>query len=141
MSDKAEKFNKFFSNIGKATYERTQHSLRDPHDRTVNNRNPARREGACFRPELVDINTIILTIKSLKETKAVGSDGIPLKFLKDALPIIISYLTCIINTSLATGIFPTACKHAMVVPLFKSGDINNVNNYRSISFLPRKNRC
>ncbi len=146
MSDKAEEFNKFFSNIGKGTYERTQHSLRDPHNRTVNYRNPAPREGACFRPEPVDTNTVILTIKSLKETKAVGSDGITLRFLKDALPVIISYFTCINNTSLATGIFPTAWKHAMVVLLFKSDDINSVNNYRPISLLPiiskiRKNRC
>ncbi len=125
----------FFSNIGKATYERTQHSLRDPHNRTLNNRNPARGEGACFRPEPVDTDTVILTIKSLQETKAVGSDGIPLRFLKDALPVIISYLTCIINTSLTTGIFPTAWKHALVVPLFKSGDINSVNNYRPISLM------
>ncbi len=108
MSYEAEEFKMFFSNIGKATYERTQLSFRDPHNRTVNNSNPALREGACFRPEPVDTDTVMLTIKSLKETKAVGSDGIPLWFLKDALPVIISYLTCIINTSLATGIFPTA---------------------------------
>ncbi len=103
MSDKAEEFNKFFSDIGKATYERTQHSLRDPQNSTVNNRNPSLREGACFRPEPVDTNTVILTIKSLKETKAVGSDDIPLRCLKDALPVIISYLTCLINTSLCSG--------------------------------------
>ncbi len=72
MSDKAEEFNEFFffSNIGKTTYERTQQSLRGPHDKTVNNRNPVLREGACFRPEPVDTDTVILTIRSLKETKA-----------------------------------------------------------------------
>ncbi len=136
MSDKTEEFNKFSSNIGKATYERTQHSLRGPHDRTVSNHNPVLREGACFRPEPVDTDTVILTIKSLKETKAVGSDSIPLRFLKDALPVIISCLTCIINAYLATVTFPTACKHALVVTLFKSGDINSVYNYRPISLLP-----
>ncbi len=136
MSDKAEEFNKFFSNIGKTTYERTQHSLRGLHDTTVNNHNPLLREGACFRPEPVDTDTVILTIKSIKETKAVASDAIPLRFLIDVLPVIISYITCIINASLATGIFPTAWKHAMVVPLLKSGDSNTVNNYRPISFLP-----
>ncbi len=136
MSDKAEEFNKFFSSLGKTTYERTQHSLRGPHDTTVTNHNPVLREGACFRPEPVDTDTVILTIKSLKETKAVGSDGIPLRFLKDALTVIISYITCIINTSLVMGIFPKAWKHAMVVPLFKSGDSNSINYYRPISLLP-----
>ncbi len=136
MSDKAEEVNKFFSNIGKTTYERTQHSLRGPHDTTVNNHNPVMREGACFRPEPVDTDTAVLTIKSLKETKAVGSDSTPLRFLIDALPVIISYITCIINTPLATDIFPKAWKREMVVPLFKSGDSNSVNNYRPILLLP-----
>ncbi len=116
MSDKAEKFNKFFSNISITTYERTQHSLLGPHDTTVNN--PVLREGACLRPEPVDTDIVILTIKDLKETKAVGSHGIPLRFLIDALPVIISYIACMINTSLVTGVFPKAWKHAMVVPLF-----------------------
>ncbi len=102
----------------------------------VNNRNPVLMEDACFRPEPVDTDTVILTIKSLKETKTVGSYGIPLRFLKDAMPVTILYITCIINTFLATSIFPKAWKHAMVVPLFKSGDINSVNNYRPISLLP-----
>ncbi len=123
----------FFSNIGKTTYERTQHSLCGPHDITVNNSNPVLREGACFKAEPVDTDTVILTIKNLKETKAVGSDGIPLRFLKDAMPIMISYITYIINISLVTDIFPKAWKHAVVVPLLKCGDINSVNNYRPIS--------
>ncbi len=103
---------------------------------SVHNHNPVLREGACFRPEPVGTDTVKLTIKSLKETKAVGCDGILLWFLLDALPVIISYITCIINTSLGTGIFPKAWKHAMVVPIFKNGDCNNVNNYRPISLLP-----
>ncbi len=134
--DKAEEFNMFFSDIGKTTYERTQHSLLAPHDTTVNNHDPVVRKGACFRPEPVDTDTVILTIKSLKETKAVGSDGIPLRFLIDLLPVIISYITCIIYTSLATGIFSKAWKHAMVVALYKSGDSNSINNYKPISLLP-----
>ncbi len=136
MSDKAEEFNKFFLNIGRGTYERTQHSLSGLHDTTVSNHNPVLREAACFRPEPVDTDTVILTIKSLKDTKAVGSGAIPPRFLIDALPVIIPYITCIINTSLATDIFSKAWKHAMVVPLFKSGDSNSVNNYRPISLLP-----
>ncbi len=61
MSDKAQEINKLFSNIGKTTYERTQHSTRGPHDTTVNYHNPVLREGGCFRPEPVDIDTVILT--------------------------------------------------------------------------------
>ncbi len=65
MSDKSEEFNKFFSHIGETTYERTQHSLCGPHDKTVNNHHPVLREGPCFRSEPVDTDTVIITIKSL----------------------------------------------------------------------------
>ncbi len=107
-----------------------------PHDLTVNNRNPLLRQDACFRPEPVYTDTVTLTIENLKEKKAVGSYGIPLRFLKDALLATIPYTTCINNTTLATGIFPKAWKYTVVVPLFKSGDINSVNNYGPISLLP-----
>ena len=89
-----------------------------------------------FRPQPVDTNTVILTVKSLNETRSVGSDGISLKFVKDALYIIVFYLTFIINTSIATGVFPHAWKKAHVIPLFKKGDFNDVNNFRPISILP-----
>ena len=89
-----------------------------------------------FRPQPVDTDTIILTIKGLKDTSSVGSDGIPLTFVEDSLSVIAFYLTCIVNTSIVTGIYPTTWKHAVVVPLFKSGDTNDFNNYRPISLLP-----
>ncbi len=59
-----------------------------------------------------------------------------MRFIKNALYFIAFYLTCIINTSIVTGVFPTSWKHALVVPLFKSGDSNDMNNYRPISLLP-----
>ncbi len=104
-------------------------------------------ESNYFRPQSVDTNTVILAVKDLKQTNFVGSDDIQLKFVKDALYIIAFYLTCILNTSLVTGVFPTAWKHAIVVPIYKYGDTENVNNYRAISLLPviskilEKNSC
>ncbi len=65
-------------------------------------------ESNYFRPQPVDTITVILAVKDLKQTNPVGSDDIQLKFVKDALYIIAFYLTCIINTSLVTGVFPTA---------------------------------
>ncbi len=136
-TDDAAKFNNFFANIGKNTFNTTQQTL------LMNNVSPLDRQPSeyrettvKFRPKPVDINTLILIIKGLKETKAVGSDGISLKFIKDALCVIAFYLTCIINTSIVTGVFPQAWKHALVIPMFKTGDPNNVHNYRPISLLP-----
>ena len=41
----------------------------------------------------------------------------------------------IVNLSLSTGEVPLLMKTAKVVPIFKSGDPTDVNNYRPISLL------
>ena len=45
-------------------------------------------------------------------------------------------ITVLINNSFYHGIFPDELKLARVVPIFKSGDSSNINNYRPISILP-----
>ncbi len=81
-----------------------------------------------FRPKQLDTDTVILMIKSLKETRSVGSGCISLNFIKDGLYVIAFYLTSIINTSLVTGTFPQAWTHDFVIPVFKNGDPDKVNN-------------
>ena len=56
--------------------------------------------------------------------------------MKDAFQAIPEIITECFNLSLSTGIFPTKWKLAKVVPLFKSGDSTDVNNYRPVSLLP-----
>ena len=65
-----------------------------------------------------------------------GIDGLSLKYIKDSLPILNQFITCIINTSIVTGIFPNQWKHATVIPIYKKGDKLNPANYRPISLLP-----
>ncbi len=130
--EKAEEFHNFFANVVKNTFEKTQHNL---HNQII--RPPPRsNENEYFRPQPGDTNTVILAVKSFKETNSYGCDEISFRFIKDTLFVIIFYLTCIINTSIITGIFPGKWKHALVVPFFKTGDINNVSNFRPISVLP-----
>lgn len=142
ISEKAEDFNNFFANVGLTTYESTQESL------TVENRNHLNEAPnipvapstptnlALFRPQPVDQNTIILTVKQLQNTKSFGCDNISLRFIKDSLIVIIFYLTTIINTSIVTGIFPASWKNAVVTPLYKNGNPDEIGNYRPISLLP-----
>ncbi len=135
-----------FANVGKATYECTQNTLQGENMSAPHNVNVP-IESDYFRPQPVDTNTVILTVKDLKQTNSVGSDDIQLKFVRDALYVIAFYLTCIINTSIVTGVFPTAWKHAIVVSIYKNGDAEQINNYRPISLLPvisktlEKNSC
>ena len=135
VPEKAEHFNEFFSNVGKVTFERTQENV----ERNLNNNIRPSAEIPNiekFRPQPVTVDTVILTFKQINESNAVGSDDIGFKFLKDSFVVIAFYITIIINTSIVTGIYPDLWKHALVLPFFKTGDPNDVTNFRPISILP-----
>ena len=64
-----------------------------------------------------------------------GYDNLSNRLLKKLLPPLIEPLTIVFNKSLAEGIFPEAMKKADVVPLYKSKDNQDSNNYKPISLL------
>jgi hypothetical protein len=74
-------------------------------------------------------------IKSLKTKNACGYDEISNRITKSSAPFIISPLTYICNTILRTGTFPDRLKYAIVKPVFKKGNRQEISNYRSISLL------
>ncbi len=59
-----------------------------------------------------------------------------LRYLQEALPVLITYITITNNTPIVTGKFPCARKHATVIPIFKNGDRSDINNYSPVSLLP-----
>ena len=75
-------------------------------------------------------------LKKIKRSKSTGLDDLPPGMLKDCRKYIISPLHHIINLSLQSKIVPSAWKQAKIVPIFKSGDMENAENYRPISVLP-----
>ena len=86
----------------------------------------------CLREILpCEIETIIL---NLKET-SVGHDGIPCKVLKSISSIISVPISVVINDSIRIGEFPDELKVSKIVPVFKSGLSDQMNNYRPISIL------
>jgi hypothetical protein len=75
-------------------------------------------------------------IENLDSTKSTGLDGISAKILKSCGDSIVIPITSMINNSIRLGIFPDKLKEARVIPLFKSSDRSDPNNYRPISILP-----
>ena len=123
-----ETFNRFFSSIGTKlasffNFSDTSHICPNSIYET-------------FFFESVSLSTVTKIISGLDNGKATGLDGICVKSLKAGSPILSYYLTFIYNLSLSTGVVPTCWKKKRVTPLFKKGDLDDVNNYRPISILP-----
>lgn len=135
VQKKAEEFNKYFSNIGRNTFERSQVNVPNVNLSHNDQPPPSSRIRDKFRPQPTDMDTLIITIKDLKPTNSSGSDGIQYRFLMDSLPTTISYILILVNTSIVTGNYPDPWRHPYVVPVHKSGDTENVENYRPISLV------
>ena len=74
-------------------------------------------------------------INNLSSRKATGSDGISVKILKLAAPVLCQPLTRVFKISLEEGCFPRKWKVARVTPLHKDDVRDNKDNYRPISVL------
>ena len=74
-------------------------------------------------------------MKNLDTSKATGPDGISPKMLYEAGHTIVSSLTRLINLSLSHAKVPSLWKKANVIPLFKKGKREDINNYRPVSLL------
>ena len=84
----------------------------------------------------VSVDEVFRELRNLKRKKSTGRDNIPPGMLKDAATIIAKPLAYMINLSLQSGSVPIEWKAAKVIPLFKSGFMVELYNYRSISILP-----
>ena len=73
--------------------------------------------------------------KQIQPKTSAGHDGISSKLLKDITPIISDTICHIFNLSFKTGYVPSEFKLAKVIPIFKSDDKHEFNNYRPISLL------
>ena len=79
----------------------------------------------------LEVRNIILSTKN----SSPGWDDIPACVAKKCIDHYIDPLTHIINNSIQEGVFPSELKLARVVPLFKSGDSNQITKFRPISVL------
>lgn len=83
-----------------------------------------------FSPALVRTH-----LKLLDAAKGPGPDGIPPSFFKNTAETICDPLHLIFNKCISTGQFPSVWKKANIVPVFKDGSRQDIENYRPISIL------
>ena len=76
---------------------------------------------------------VFIILKSINSNKDPGPDGIHGKILKNCARSLAYPLSILFNLSFVTGLIPPDWKLASVVPVFKKGDKNSVENYRPIS--------
>ena len=82
----------------------------------------------------IEYEELISALSQLYDNVKSGPDIIPLYFLKRCIPSLVQPILLRFNKSLASGIFPSKWKSSFF-PIFKSGDKNNVENYRPICIL------
>ena len=93
-----------------------------------------RNSNTClFYP--TDILEVQIIIKTLKN-KGSGLHDISVKTLKDNSLVFSIHISTLFNHSIETETYPDALKIAGVVPGFKAGSADSVDNYRPISNLP-----
>ena len=124
-----EAFNEHFVKVGKRLVDEIPQSVCSL---------TANIDKANTRFEFMEISAsnIVKVIKKLISGKATGLYGIPNKALKDSAELIASSLSDLFNFSIGTKTYPDDFKVAKVTPIFKSGDKDDVNNYRLISIIP-----
>lgn len=123
--------NQFFANIGnnlaqkyinRPTYQSKPTDKSSPPDSL-----------ALLPTDESEVATIIF---SLRRDAAAGWDGITAGLLQQCSNRLVPIITHICNICIESGKFPKVFKRAIVHPIYKGGNRDNVNNYRPISVLP-----
>ena len=88
-----------------------------------------------FHVPHINQEQLIAIINNCQTNKASETDSISIKIAKVFKFSLVIHLVNIINNSIDTAKFPTFWKIAKVIPIFKSGKQDDIDNYRLISLL------
>ena len=126
----SNEFNRYFTNIGnqladsipKSNYD-IDHWMKDKSRHTI-----------FLAP--TDPTEVRVILHNLKPKKSMGHDGVSTWLLKQLSSELCEPLSLLINKSLCSGEVPDTLKIAKVIPIYKSKNKQNIENYRPISVLP-----
>lgn len=85
--------------------------------------------------EPISANELHDVIRNLKNKKSSGIDGVTLQIVKGIIQHLETPLLYLFNSSLNNGIFPDCLKISSVIPVFKNGNKDDIENYRQIHLL------
>ena len=123
----ANEFNNFFVSIG--------HNLAKDITYNVNPLIYVNSVNNSIVVQHVSVAQVRNVITSLKDSSPRWDNLSPF-VMKQCVDTYVEPITVLINNSFYHGVFPDDLKLAMVVPIFKSGNSSNINNYKPISILP-----
>lgn len=81
------------------------------------------------------LDDVFAKLCNLNAKKSAGPDGFPPVLFKNCASFLTFPLFLIIKSSLDNGCMPVKLKQAYIVPIHKSGSLNDVRNYRPIAKL------
>ena len=84
-------------------------------------------------PFEISVTDITYALLNSKDKISRTPDNVPAHFIKRIGPYILEPLHFIFNQSLKLNAIPTQWKSALIVPIFKRGNRNTVDNYRPVS--------
>ena len=130
----ADEFNEFFASVGQKLLDSFPEENEDKFLEYMPDRGetPHHQEMKFLQMTEWDYTQII---KNMKAKKSTGFDEISNRLIKQLSQEIQTPMMDIINTSLCLGEVPLQWKVAKIIPLFKSGEKTDCNNYRPISLL------
>jgi exonuclease III len=82
-----------------------------------------------------DANEILNEISRLKRDKSPGADGLLNEMFINCADILHPMLLKLFNAILKSGYFPESWSSGIIIPVFKKGDVSDVNNYRGITLV------
>lgn len=130
----ADTANTYFSSIGKNLAEEITNNPPLYNVAPLSSTNPQQQNSfVLLDTDIYEVQGIIMNLKS---NSASGWDNIPTKLLKLASHIIVPIISHLINICFKYGVFPSIYKHAIILPIYKSGKKTDISNYRPIAILP-----
>ena len=123
----ANKFNEHFSSLGE--------NLSSQFPESSQFQNYLQRRVDCvFSFDEVTSDEVRSVVLSLRNASP-GIDNIPMSLFSDNIVALADIIAFVCNKSFEQGVFPERLAVAIIICLFKKGNINVVENYRAISLL------